>query len=422
MVPRGGSQAGGVGSWRRPALLRRHPARASIALVPRFLATPRLRSAALPFAANGVLYGTWAARIPEIQAQAELSEGALGLALLGSAVGLVVSASVAGALVGRFGAHRVTLAGLALFAAVVVGPGLATSFAGLAFALALVGLTSGLTDVAMNAWATDVEAAEGATVLGACHGMFSLGGMAGAGLGALAAAYDLPLALHFGASGAAFAGGALAQGWAARSTPPDTLSGARGGAAGPVVALPVGPVAGLAALAFCGLIIEGAMADWSAVYLRRGLGASAETAALGFAVFSASMAAARFAADALTARVGSRRLVRVGAFAGAGGLALCVAAPAVGGAVAGFTVVGLGFAAVVPTLFRAAARAPGLGAGRGIAAVTTTGYAGFLAGPPALGFVAEAAGLRVAFALLIVLALAVALGAGPAFRAAAPER
>ena len=365
-----------------------------------------------------MLYGTWAARIPEIQAQAGLSEGALGLALLGAAVGLVASASVAGALVGRFGAHRTTLAALALFAAVVVGPGLATGFWGLTAAVGLVGLTSGLMDVAMNAWATDVEEADDATVLGACHGMFSLGGMAGAGLGALAAAAGVPLALHFGASGAVFAGGALAQGLAAGAAPPAPAEGG----AGPVVALPVGPVAGLAGLAFCGLIVEGAMADWSAVYLRRALGTSAETAALGFAVFSAAMAAARFAADSLTRRVGGRRLVAVGALVAAVGLGACVVAPGPALAVAGFAAVGLGLAAVVPTLFRTAAAAPEMGAGRGIAAVTTTGYLGFLAGPPALGLVAEAAGLRASFAVLVALALAVALGAGAAFRAAAPGR
>ena len=378
-----------------------------------------------------MLYGTWAARIPEIQTRTGLGEGALGLALLGLAAGLVVSASVTGALVGRFGAHRVTLAALALFAVAVVGPGLATGFGGLAGALVLVGLTSGLMDVAMNAWAADVEGAERTTILGACHGMFSLGGMVGAGLGALAAATDVPLAVHFGASGAAFAGGALAQGLLSRPAPPAVPGGAAGaggaaegasapGGAGPVVALPTGPVAGLAGLAFCGLIVEGAMADWGAVYLRRGLGASAQTAALGFAAFSAAMAAARFAADGLADRVGGRGLVAGGGLTGAAGLALCVAAPSAAVAVGGFAVVGLGFAAVVPTLFRAAAGAPGLGAGRGIAAVTTTGYLGFLAGPPALGFVAEAAGLRAAFAVLVALALAVAVGAGAAFRRARP--
>ena len=252
--------------------------------VPPFLSTPLARSASLPFAANGVLYGTWAARIPEIQERAGLSEGELGLALLGLAVGLVVSASMAGPLVSRLGPHRVTLAALVAFASVVVGPGLAAGFWGLAGVLVLVGLASGLLDVSMNAWAADVEGALEAEVLGACHGMFSLGGMVGAGLGALAAAQDVPLALHFGASGVLFAGGALVQGVAvAASRPAFEARAAEDG--GPLVALPVGPVAGLALLAFCGLIVEGAMADWGAVFLSEALGASPSVAALGFAAF-----------------------------------------------------------------------------------------------------------------------------------------
>ena len=378
-----------------------------------FLSTPLLRSAAVPFAANGVLYGTWAARIPEIQARCGLSEGELGLALLGAAVGLVVAASVAGRLVARRGALAVTRAALAAFAVAVVGPGLAVGLWSLAGVLVGLGLTSGLLDVAMNAWATDVEAEVGRPILGACHGMFSLGGMVGAGLGALAAAGSVPLATHLAASGAVFAGGAWLQSrrvqGAARAEAADE---------GPVVALPVGPVAGLAVLAFCGLIVEGAVADWGAVFLREALGASPATAALGFGVFSACMAGARFGADALTSKVGARRLLEAGTALGAAGLAVCAAAPTVGIALLGFAAVGLGLAASVPILFRVAARAPGLGPGVGIAAVTSAGYLGFLFGPPALGFVAEAAGMRATFGVLVVLAAAVTLGAGPALRRA----
>ena len=382
--------------------------------VPAFVRTPRLRSAAFPFAANGILYGTWASRIPEIQARTGLSEGTLGLALLGLAVGLVVSASAAGPLVARLGAHRVTLVALALFAVAVVGPGLAVGLGSLAAVLVGVGLTSGLLDVSMNAWAAEVEAADETTILGACHGSFSLGGMVGAGLGGAAAALDVPLALHFGACGAVFAGGALVQGLGVHD-PPDAPAEADEDA--PVVALPTGPVAGLAALAFCGLIVEGAMADWGSVFLREVLAASEAVAALGFAAFSACMAAARFGADAATARIGDARLVRWGAALGGAGLLVCVVASAVPFAMLGFGLVGLGFAAVVPALFRAGAQAP-LPPGVGIAAVASAGYLGFLAGPPALGFVAEAAGLRASFGILAGLAAVVVVGAGAAFRRA----
>ncbi|WP_412061824.1 MFS transporter [Rubrivirga sp. IMCC45206] len=378
--------------------------------LPAVLRTPRRRSAAAPFWANGVLYGTWASRIPEIQAQTGLGEGALGLALLGLAAGLVVSASAAGPLVARLGAHRVTLWALAVFAAGVVGPGLATGFGSLALALVGVGLASGLLDVAMNAWAAEVEAADGASILGACHGLFSLGGMVGAGIGALAAAASVPLGLHFGASGLVFAGATLVQGW--RAWAPRSEAPVHDG---PAVAWPTGPVAGLAALAVCGLVVEGAVADWGAVFMREVLAASPAVAALGFAAFSACMAGTRFGADALTDRWGDASVVRAGAAVGAVGLATVVLAPAVWIAVVGFGLVGLGMAAVVPALFRAASRAP-LPPGVGIAAVASAGYLGFLAGPPVLGFVAEAAGLRVSFGLLVALAAAVALGSRAAFR------
>ena len=374
------------------------------------LATPRRRSAGLPFAANGVLYGTWAARIPEIQEQAGLGEAELGLALLGAAVGLIVSASATGALAERFGARRLTLAALVLFGAAVVAPGLAVGLWSLAAGLALVGLTSGLMDVAMNAWAAEVEAAEEATILGACHGLFSLGAMVGAGLGALAAWAALPLALHFAASGVVFAGGAVVQGWGVDDLPASDEAEVQEDA--PLFALPGGAMTGLAGLAFCGLIVEGGIADWSAVFARDALGASPATAPLGFAAFSACMAAARFGSDGVADRLGGRRLVGLGAGVAVVGLALCVAASHVAVATLGFGIAGLGLAGVVPSLFRAASQA---GGSRGIAAVTSVGYVGFLAGPPALGFVAEAVGLRASFGLLVALAAIVALGAAGAF-------
>ena len=398
--------------------------------LPRVLSTARRRSAGLPFAATGLVFGTWASRIPEIQARTGLSDGALGAALLGSAVGLIVAALTAGAVIGRWGAHRATLAGAAALGVALVGPGLAVDVWSLAGALLVVGASMGLTDVAMNTWAADIEASGGDEILGACHGLFSLGGMAGAGVGAAAAAAGVIPAVHFAAVGLAGAAAVVAQGLpllgaapreATREAPRELTP--RGAEAEPLIALPRGPVAGLAALAFCGLIVEGAIADWSGVFMAGALGAAPARAALGFAGFSAAMAAARFGSDRLTARlggpsVGDRRLVRAGAALGALGLALAAAAPVAAVAVAGFTLAGLGLAGVVPALFRAASRAPGLAPGVGIAAVTGTGYLGFLVGPPAIGFAAEAAGMRWALGLPALLAALVAVGAVAAFRLA----
>lgn len=385
-------------------------------MLPAVFQTPRLRSAAAPFAANGVLYGTWAARLPEVQTRTGLSEGDLGLALLGAAAGLVVSASATGPLVERFGAHQVTRIALALFAVLVVAPGLATGFASLTVALVLVGLSSGLLDVSMNAWAAEVEATSGRIILGACHGLFSFGMMIGAGLGALAEHNDVSLALHFGASGVVFAGAAILQSLGI----PNSHEARDLDSASPLFAFPSGPVAGLAVLALFGLIVEGAMADWSAIFLRDVLAASEAMAALSVAVFAGCMAVARFGADALTARIGDTRLVRAGALLGLVGLVTCIVAPVATVAVAGFGLVGLGFAAVIPALFRAASKAPGQASGSGIAAVASLGYLGLLGGPPVIGFLADIFGLRVSFGVLVGLAGLVALGAGTAFRRARP--
>jgi len=157
----------------------------------------------------------------------------------------------------------------------------------------------------------------------------------------------------------------------------------------------------LGTIAFCSMLGEGAVFDWSAVYLRS-LGADAWLAAAGYTSFSLAMAAARLAGDRLTQRIGPRPLVRASGLLAGGGLAASLALAQPVAALAGFAAIGLGLALVVPLVFSAAARVPGTAAGPAIAAVTTTGYLGFLAGPPAIGLIAEAFGLPAALALVVV--------------------
>jgi len=156
----------------------------------------------------------------------------------------------------------------------------------------------------------------------------------------------------------------------------------------------------LGILALLGLMAEGAMADWSAVYLHDTLGASPAVAAIGFAAFSLAMAAGRLSGDALVGRLGPPRVLRGSSAVAAFGLALAllVGRPAI--AIVGCALVGVGVANIIPILFSAAARVPGVPPGRALAAVATTGYLGFLAGPPLIGVVAEAAGLAAGLALV----------------------
>jgi fucose permease len=185
-----------------------------------------------------------------------------------------------------------------------------------------------------------------------------------------------------------------------------------GASRAPVFAWPPRGLLGLGGLTFCALLAEGAMGDWSAVYLHDALGATRAFAGTGFAAFSLTMAAGRFGGDRLVARLGPAGLLRVSGGLAAVGLvaALAIGHPVVG--VAGFALVGFGLANSVPVLFRVAGRMPGVPAGTALAAVATTGYAGFLAGPPAIGLVAESVGLPAALGLVVLACAFIGLEAG----------
>ncbi|HEU4656215.1 MAG TPA: MFS transporter [Capillimicrobium sp.] len=368
----------------------------------------------LVFAANGALFASWASRVPAFAERTDASPGTLGLALLGPAVGAVIAMPIVGRrLPGRSSARfcAVALPGLA---AAVVLPGLAPSVALLALALAAVGVANGSLDVAMNVQGVTVERRLRRPILSSLHAAFSFGAFAGAGLGAAAAAADVAPAPHLLAAAAIFGlPGALAlRGLVPRDDDPD--AGAR---PLPLRRLPR-RLAILGAAAFACLLAEGASSDWSATLVSGPLGGSQAYGAVVFAVFSAAMGGGRLLADPLWARWGAVRLLRRAGALGAAGFGLALLVGTAPAALAGFTALGLGLSGVVPTLFRAAADQPGVATGPAIAAVSSVGYLGFLAGPPIVGGLAELLGLRTA---AVVLAVASALVAASAAAAAPPR-
>jgi len=376
------------------------------------------RAVALSFGLVSLFIGSWFARIPEVQSALDLSEATLGLVLLGMPLGTLAVMPLTGWLVPRWGAGPVTFAtslaqGLPFLFLPFARSGL--SLAGLLFAA---GAANGALNVAMNTRAHAVEEARDVSILSTCHGFFSIGGMIGAGIGSGAPALSLSLGGHFALLVATATAVVLSHRRALTAGPTRRHPG-------PVFAVPPPALAGLAVLLFCVLLAEGAVSNWSAVYLRKGLGASAGVAGLGYAAFSGAMALGRLQGDRILEQVPTPRVVRTGAALAAVGLggAVLLAHPAAG--IAGFFVQGLGFAVLVPVLFRAAARTSGLAPGTSIAAVATAGYVGLFTGPPLLGFVAEHLGLSWAIAVVAVLAGVVALTAGPVLRrpaAARPDR
>jgi len=368
----------------------------------------RLRSARLAvlavFFLNGVVVASWFVRIPAVQERLSLGEGPLGVALLGSAAGAMAAMPAAGWLIPRFGSRPAVLgSGLALCASLLL-PALAPGLPALALALFALGAANGALDVSMNAHGVAVEKGYGRPILSSFHAAFSLGGLAGSALGGLAAAGGVGVLAHFLAvSALALPALALAHLFLL----PAGADARSGG--GPAFRWPTRALLGLGAISFCVLLGEGAVADWSAVYLEDALGTGAGFAAAGYAAFSLAMTAGRLAGDRLTRRLGPVALVRSGGALAAAGLGASLALAHPLAALAGFACAGLGFSVVFPIALSAAGHSGAMPSGSAIAAVSTAGYLGFLVGPPAIGFLAELLGLGGALYLVALLSATIAL-------------
>lgn len=364
------------------------------------------------FAVNGFALSSWFPHIPAVQRKLELSDGALGIALLGAPIGALLSMAGCGWLLARFGSARVTrTAALALCIALPL-PGLATNMVLLTVALALLGVANGTLDVAMNAQAVEVERQYRRPIMASFHAAFSLGGLLSAGLAIPILSLGLGTVPHLTAVAVTLGAVALI---AARRLLPTEGEASRG----PAFARPARSLVWLGIIAFCVLLGEGAMADWSAVYLRNTLETSAGFAAAGYAAFSGAMALGRLTGDRLTVRLGPERLIRSGGVVVALGLGLAVIIAHPAAVLIGFASVGAGLSCLFPVLLSAAARTSSLSTGSALAAVTAMGYTGFLAGPPLIGLAAE--GITLRWALSIVAALGGVIAAlASSVRAAEP--
>jgi predicted MFS family arabinose efflux permease len=347
----------------------------------------------------GFAAGIWGVHIPSVKTHYGLTESGLSMALLAMAVGAVICLVFAGKLVAAFGARAI-----ALFAGLVICGSLALvlqaeTFVGLIPLMLVFGGANGLMDVSINAEGTVLEEQSGKRVMSNFHGMYSVGGMTGAGVGALLIAADVAATLQLAGLAAALA--ALVAAASTYMLPvhpqdPEQHAGFR---------VPSGTLLILGGLAAVGLLAEGAMYDWSVLYLQTDTAAAPALAALGYASFSAAMAATRFVGDKLREHWSPQRLMAASGVLAAVAMAtvLIVRDPIVG--LIGFALVGVGFANVVPILFIAATRVPNVAPATAIATVSSVGYLGFVAGPPLVGGIAHASSLTWALATVVVGAL-----------------
>jgi predicted MFS family arabinose efflux permease len=351
----------------------------------------------------GFALAAWAPLVPFAKARAGLDDAGLGLVLLCLGIGSIAAMLPTGPLAARFGVRLVITCGTLALAAAAPVLASTASVPLLALALAVFGAGLGMVDVAINIQAVIVEKASGRAMMSGFHGLFSVGGIAGAGgaVGLLSLGLP-PVAIGIGVAVVALA--LLAVAW------PHLLPYG-GHSGGPLFVLPRGFVLFVGALCFAMFLAEGAVLDWSAVFLVTVRGVEPTVAGIGYAAFAVAMTVGRLTGDRIVSRLGPRRVLQVGGVCTAAGFLIATLSPSVPVAVVGYGLVGLGAANIVPVLFTAAGRHPVMPPSLAVAAITTIGYAGVLAGPALIGFVAQATSLPAAFLGLAVLTLAVAAAA-----------
>lgn len=331
-------------------------------------------------------------RIPDVQRALALSSGALGVALLAAAAGALVAMPLAGRLVSARGSRPVVVAMAMPYALTLALPALAPSLPLLIAALFVNGAANGSLNVAINAHASLVARRLDRPILASFHALFSGGGLAGAAIGGAVAGLGISAPVHLAVVGVAMLGVVLLARRVMLEPAEDRV--VRLDVAHAVAHRPALRVLVLGTLAFTVLFAEGAMGDWSAVYLRDVAGAGPALVASGYAAFSVMMALGRLVGDRMTAWIGAHRMVGLGGLLAAAGVVLALAAPSTTAIAIGFGAVGAGLATAFPSVIFAAGRVPGTSAGDGIAGVATLGYFGLLAGPPIIGFVAQGTTLR----------------------------
>jgi MFS family permease len=358
----------------------------------------------LVFASDSILFGSWVAHIPHVKEKLHLSDSELGLTLFAMPVGLLIMNPLTGWVISRLGEAKACFWSAVGLTVAVLIPLNAPNPAVLAIGLFLMGLNAALINVAMNTSATNLERSQGIVIMSSCHGMWSLGGLLGSGIAGAVIALHVSPSVHVAImSGLILILTFLLQPLLAQiPSSSRTETGEKTGSSF------VRPNLDLLLMILIGLAVamgEGAAFDWSAVYLRETLGASSQIAALGFGSFSLTMTSLRFLGDAVIPKIGSKRWLQIGGLLAAFGLFFAIAFPYPATALIGFAILGAGCSLGAPILYAASMRVPGIPPAAGLATFATFSFIGFLAGPPVIGFVAEAFGLYYGLGFVAVILL-----------------
>lgn len=353
------------------------------------------------FFIQGLTFASWASRIPTIQQSLRLSEAALGGVLLSLPVGLLASLPLSGYMVSKFGSRKIVMVSAVLYALMLTLIGVSTNVMLLVSVLFLFGFTGNMLNISVNTQAVTVEKMYGKSIMASFHGLWSLAGFSGASLGTLMIGMKVSPAYHFSfvAMLVVFVIFISSRFIVRDEMQQDT--------SGPLFVKPDKSLLILGVIAFCTLICEGAMFDWSGVYFKKVVLAREEWIGAGYAAFMSTMALGRFIADRFTTRFGLKRTIKASGLLIFSGLVLSVVYPYLSTAIIGFMLVGFGVSSVVPLVYGAAGKSEIMPAGMAITAVSTIGFFGFLFGPPLIGLVAGISSLQISFSIIALMGLSV---------------
>ncbi len=353
------------------------------------------------FFAYGLTFASWASRIPTIQQELNISDGVLGLVLFALPAGLFLCLPFSGWIINHFGSKKVVIVSGLIYTLLLLGIGIAQDLSQLIAVLFIFGFCSSLLNIAVNTQAVGVESSYDKPIMASFHGMWSLAGFGGAAIGTVMMGYGIAPGFHFllilvlMVLIIALSNENLIDKDAGQSS--DGLK----------FVMPDKPLLKLGIIAFCSLICEGTMFDWSGVYFLKIVKADPAWVGVGYTAYMVAMASGRFIADWLTHKIGVQRVLQLSGFLTVSGLLIAVLFPQLFPAIIGFLIVGLGVSSVVPLAYSAASKSKTMPASQALSTVTTIGFFGLLAGPPIVGVIAGETDLRVAFIFLIFMGVMV---------------
>lgn len=355
------------------------------------------------FFLQGLCFASWASRIPSIQQQLAISDALLGVILFALPLGSMISLVFSGAVVTRYGSKKVAVNAILLYSLLLPAIGFSMNIPLLITSLILFGAAGNLSNIAINTQAVHVEARYGKNIMASFHGLWSTAGFVAAGIGTYMIGKGIVPLTHFVIITAVIAAGVAASfRYLIADEKPATSASAR------FFVKPDKTLLQLGILAFCCMVCEGAMFDWSGIYFQKVVQADKALVGAGYTAFMCAMASGRFVADWVTNRLKFKRTIFFSGLLIATGLLIAVGWPSVVPSILGFLLVGFGVSSVIPLIYSEAGKSKTVAAGMALTAVSSIGFLGFLVGPPLIGVVAGVFSLRISFLLIAAIGLLIA--------------